>query len=540
MSYTTGNSNLILLHSLNILSRFRWVVCQIDILKRLKRNRDTITKALESLPRTLDETYERIFLQIPDEAQLFVHHALKWIYAHNALRNNNICTSNLIQAIKRSTAGLDSSGYDYDYNEALLREFYGCLILLVVSPPKRGPHGKCGKPTTAVSFAHYTVLEFLDSARIQTGPASCFAISNEIVKLEFAQMVMLEALDTKENELCNIERLQLEGHYERITHAMEEDFNMYSIASSILATRAWGPALSADAAVCKLAFAMFNFANQHFAAFENIAACIECATGIFVDCRFPFEQFWCLHWNQQPTNNDVRTLLNLLYTDISGELGRKYIQSTHEENWLRSTVDIRLETWDVTGNAPNFKGTVVELFALLTGPYHLNLLLELAVGYFDPTNILLTSVGWHGHERIFDRHGHQQRLCSLARLLQLGADPNGHGYRICPLQIAVGAWDLNGVRVLLEAGADPNHAGHREGKRWKEGTVLAHFNVIMDCSPLNIVQTMDCVFRGSSAALRKNARPRIVELLHQYGARNFTTSDSESSMSTTGSTASVE
>jgi hypothetical protein len=42
--------------------RFRWVECHLDDL------RDTIQEvheALDSLPQTLDETYERILLQIP-------------------------------------------------------------------------------------------------------------------------------------------------------------------------------------------------------------------------------------------------------------------------------------------------------------------------------------------------------------------------------------------------------------------------------------------------------------------------------------------
>ena len=105
-------------------------MCQIDILQRLKSDGETITKALASLPRTLDETYERIFLQIPQEAQIFVQHALKWIHAHSLLNKDNIRTPNLIQAVQRSMLGLDSSVYGYDFNENLLREFCGCLITI--------------------------------------------------------------------------------------------------------------------------------------------------------------------------------------------------------------------------------------------------------------------------------------------------------------------------------------------------------------------------------------------------------------------------
>ena len=82
-------------------------MCQIDILQRVKGNRDAVRKALQNLPQGLDETYERIFDQIPDEARPFVHHTLKWIYAHNALHGESISLAILIQATQRITDGLD-------------------------------------------------------------------------------------------------------------------------------------------------------------------------------------------------------------------------------------------------------------------------------------------------------------------------------------------------------------------------------------------------------------------------------------------------
>jgi len=507
----------------NYMGRFRWVVCQIHILQRLKGDKDTILKALACLPRTLDETYERIFLQIPDETRLVVYHALKWIHAHNALRANNISSSNLIQVIQRSTTGLDSNGYDYDYNMDLLRELCGCLISL--SPQQRGktfPH------TTAVAFAHYTVLEFLDSARIRTGPASFFAIDKESVKLEFAKMVMLEVVDSKPHDLSDIE--DIDNSNEEIADAMEESFNLYSIVSSILAVRNWGRTLSTNTNLCNLAFAMFDATRQHFEGFEYAAACMEIATDVFSHhLLFEFEQFWNLTWRQQPTNEVVRTLTNLLFTDESAELGRKFVQSIRAGNWLQSSLDLNLEMWHLTSEDDigtyDFEGTIVELFALLSKrwPKSLKLFLELAIGYFDPSKVLLHSVGWHYHDESFDCKGY----CMLARQLQLGSDPDGPGYRICPLQIAAGGWDLEGVRILLEAGANANHTGDQEGEVWKEGTILALFNGIQDRSPLNIVQTMGCLFLGDLPDQRKEAVPKIVALLRKYGARSFVRTEAE-------------
>ena len=49
-----------------LIHRFRWVVCQLDTLRTCLK-RSALLKALKGLPKTLDETYERILLQISEE-----------------------------------------------------------------------------------------------------------------------------------------------------------------------------------------------------------------------------------------------------------------------------------------------------------------------------------------------------------------------------------------------------------------------------------------------------------------------------------------
>jgi hypothetical protein len=48
------------------LYRFRWVECQLDTLRKCRRPRD-VEKALNELPETLDETYNRILRNIPPQ-----------------------------------------------------------------------------------------------------------------------------------------------------------------------------------------------------------------------------------------------------------------------------------------------------------------------------------------------------------------------------------------------------------------------------------------------------------------------------------------
>lgn len=110
-------------------NRFRWAVCQIDALRRLKCERDIVKKALANLPKTLDKTYDRIFLSIPAEDHLFIYHTFQWIQYHNELYNgNNIFCDVLLKAVEKSTAALIVNQSDCFYDQETLRELCGCLI----------------------------------------------------------------------------------------------------------------------------------------------------------------------------------------------------------------------------------------------------------------------------------------------------------------------------------------------------------------------------------------------------------------------------
>jgi hypothetical protein len=195
----------------------------------LKGESNIVRNALKNLPKTLDETYERLFLEIPEEDRMFVHHALKWIYFHRELYDNNISCSVLLQGIARSTCGSTPSIRDYFYDEERLRELYGCLIT-VMSENRSNEYEGDYHTTRTVSFAHYTVWEFLDSVRILNNSAAFFAVIKERTKLEFTRTVILEALDTHLNDLWH-----RESDFDEpsdIENAAEEDFSGYSVVSS--------------------------------------------------------------------------------------------------------------------------------------------------------------------------------------------------------------------------------------------------------------------------------------------------------------------
>src|SRR4051812_15404910 len=109
---------------------------------------DVIRNALADLPKTLDETYERIFLAIPREDWPFVRHVLTWIHFHSNLYSENIPSATLLQAAGQTDAGLNTSSPEYFYDEESVKEICGCLVN-VERPNASSP--------SFVSFAHYTV-----------------------------------------------------------------------------------------------------------------------------------------------------------------------------------------------------------------------------------------------------------------------------------------------------------------------------------------------------------------------------------------------
>lgn len=178
---------------------------------------------------------------------------------------------------------------------------------------------------------------------------------------------MHEALDSKENALWE-PTLDIFG--KTFADAMQEDFNLFSIVSSILAVHAWGPMLSRDVKLSDLALALFNPTNQHFQHFKTAADNLSDHAEMFVDNDFSApEHFWSIGWTQRATNDNVETLLNLLFTDKSSKLGSSFFQRVAPGIWLQDSFSVNLEVWFLRHGDDmehyNFQGTIVEFFAQL-------------------------------------------------------------------------------------------------------------------------------------------------------------------------------
>ena len=166
--------------------RFRWAFCQLDTLRRCMPS--SIRKALNELPVTLDDTYERALQEIPKE---------KWQHAHRLFQ----C---LIAAIRplfvEELAEIFAIEFDPDAAPRIMEGFRpenpeeailsACSTLIAVINDD-------GSKT--VQFSHFSVKEYLTSDRLRTSEIG--TIRRHHIPLDAAHTILARA--------CLTELLQL-------------------------------------------------------------------------------------------------------------------------------------------------------------------------------------------------------------------------------------------------------------------------------------------------------------------------------------------
>ncbi|KAJ5970692.1 uncharacterized protein N7479_000610 [Penicillium vulpinum] len=169
---------------------FRYVECQLLALKRA-RIRNELDKCLHSLPRDLDETYERMLCSIDEE------------YAEEArLMLTLLCVSNfpvtvkeLVGAltidVKASELQLDRDGRSFSQDDIL--DICSGLIELAVIPDTGSYYFR--NSVTIVRIAHFSVQEYLESDRITQQGAAKFTVQKEQAHTEMAQICLAYLLD---------------------------------------------------------------------------------------------------------------------------------------------------------------------------------------------------------------------------------------------------------------------------------------------------------------------------------------------------------
>ncbi|EMT72196.1 hypothetical protein FOC4_g10004055 [Fusarium odoratissimum] len=246
---------------------------------------------------------------------------------------------------------------------------------------------------------------------------------------------------------------------------------------------------------------------------------------------------WTIDWNECLTDMDASLFLSLflITNNMESPLLTRLIQEADLKAIFTNRIVLSKAGFIYTHNRSGeghlivetyeFDGPLVEMMVHFVGQDSraLQSLLVNHTGLYNPSMALLYFIG-HCSSDVELQHiykGTSFRL--LQHLLKAGAQPNLPGYPLTPLQIAVAARNLQGVRLLLHFGADPNSIGDPLGSAWPPNSLIAAFERFHGMSPLRICGSGYCVSLAASFARDGNesALGVIQQLLLAYGGRDF-------------------
>ena len=149
--------------------RFRWVVCQLEVLRNCLKL-PALRQKLKELPETLDETYNRILLSIPESCHHEAHAVLQWL----AYSRRPMNVAEVAEAI-----AVDRNNQIFDTENRMLDIFSVldiCSSLVTLSERKTTLKDDQTEETRKLQLAHYSVKEYIVSSRILTSQGKNFAI----------------------------------------------------------------------------------------------------------------------------------------------------------------------------------------------------------------------------------------------------------------------------------------------------------------------------------------------------------------------------
>ncbi|KAF1838785.1 hypothetical protein BDW02DRAFT_626846 [Decorospora gaudefroyi] len=132
---------------------FRWAACQLDTLGKCC-NRAMLRKSLATLPRTLDQTYDRILSTISEEYSVYAMRILQWL----TFSARPLSVAEIAEVV--AIDGSRDPAFDRDeVLEDPLEALNICSSLVTIATSE-------ADETSIIALAHYSVQEYLVSDRI--------------------------------------------------------------------------------------------------------------------------------------------------------------------------------------------------------------------------------------------------------------------------------------------------------------------------------------------------------------------------------------
>ena len=157
-------------------NRFRWVYCQLEALRPCFPN--NLRRMLEELPKSLDETYQRILKEINNANQKQAHQLLQCLaVAQRPLRVEELAE---VLALDVDAGGIPlfNANWRWEDHEAAVLSACSSLVSVITNDNSR-----------VVQFSHFSVKEFLTSDRL----ASMEGVSQFYIADEPSHAILAQA-----------------------------------------------------------------------------------------------------------------------------------------------------------------------------------------------------------------------------------------------------------------------------------------------------------------------------------------------------------
>ncbi|UQC85687.1 L-galactose dehydrogenase [Colletotrichum lupini] len=488
---------------------FRWIVCQLDSLRRIKGSKAAIMNELRNPPKTLDEAYDRIFETMPEEDLQIVVSALDWICFNNKVFGRDWIDSNvLIEAIQKDLSRQSRCAKDYRYDVEFLRELCGCLITVTADVE----FDFCGG--LEISFSHYTVMEYLATS-IGFSPECCFRLDKSTALSERASIISSEAFQYKIGETRT-----LENHRTSPTLTWQFDFGTYCSLAVMKMIRDCEDVLLQNEELAIMLTTSHHSRTHPFDTIHNME--------LIEDGEPVVEIFLGSH------------LIGFLYLQAFKLADSMLRKEGCAGNLLQTIVHMGYR-FDFEESIQNFHLPLMSFLAATGSESFMGEALHhLLTNWHEAIDfrcLLLDFVALHGHEEYREYPLSALpaciEMCRLEELLDLGAETDASDFVVTPLQVAVACLDQDGVVILLEGGANPDARGNPAAMNRPEHTILRACDYLSGMTPLQICRyktqkpclkaLLDCggIFQGFVNDRLENIEEisgRIEAMLLKYGA----------------------
>ena len=465
-----------------MLNRFRWVFCQLDRLRRCLSPR--IRQALDELPETLDETYERTLLDIDKDNWAYAHRLFQCIVvARRPLRVEELAEFLAFKSGEGGSVTFEEDWRPEDPRDTVLST---CSSLIAIVNTDGSP---------VMQFSHFSVKEYLTSARIAEGRVSRYSIP-----LEPAHLFVTQA--------CLSFLLQLDKH---VTKEHIEGFPLARYAGQYWTDHAEFGNVSSDAEdMIKI---LFDPKSHHFSNWVWIYDTISRRSLFSGALRRPV---WAPlhHAAQHGYHRVAEWLITTCAQDVNASHDSWTPLNIASRNGHFMVVQVLLKHY-ASVNASNSTGwTALHLASWSGCPNIARVLLE------HGADVNLKSRTGRTPLRLLSDNSGSLEVAQM--LLEHGADPNARSVTdkdSLYMAFEKGHPDL--VQLLLKHGADPNARG-------VDGRTLLHvssrkgdWKVTRELLKLDVdINSRDNQGRTPLQVALEKGRKKVVQLLLEHGAES--------------------